>query len=77
MSGYGIEIDSNVAAVAFGDGWYKQLGRIHRDHVLGWRAVGPDGADVLQVKVNSRDLAVRALVRYAGLEEDNVIRQVD
>jgi len=74
MDGYGVEVDSAGNALAYGNGWYRELGRIEVDQVFGWRAIGVDGRDILEVGVNQRDLAVLALVREAGLGQDYVSR---
>ena len=74
MTGYGIEVDEAGEALALGSGWWRALGRIEKHDGMGWRAMGPDGEDVLEVGVNARELAVQALVRKAGLDGDYVIR---
>lgn len=74
MGGYGIEVDEDGSAFAYGSNLFRELGVISRDPVLGWSAKSPGGKEVLEVRVNDRYAAVRALARASGLGEDYVVR---
>ncbi|MFB9313038.1 hypothetical protein [Nocardioides plantarum] len=74
MDGYGVEVDGLGCATAYGNGWHRDLGRIENDHILGWQAVDLHGRQLLKVRVNLRDDAVRALVRAAGLQNGYTTR---
>lgn len=75
MSGYGIEIDEDGNAVAYGEGWFEELGSVVPGGLGDWQAMDREGRPILDVPVNQRDLAVKALVRLAGLGPEYVIRR--
>ena len=74
MGGYGIEIDQDGNATAFGNGWFRELGSIVPGDLGDWQAMDVHRHPILDVPVNQRDLAVQALVRAAGLGNEYVIR---
>jgi hypothetical protein len=77
MDGYGVEIDANGSVIAFGNGWFEELGAVTSLGLGDWGATDLYGRHVLDVPVNQRALAVQALVRAAGLGSEYVIRDAE
>lgn len=76
MSGYGIEIDRDGRANAYGDGWFRELGVVSATGLGDWQATDAEGRPLLEPTVNQRELAIQALVRAAGLGNEYVLRNV-